>query len=283
MMKPVVTLVLLLVCLDLLPAAIVPGHVSFEFGVEQLAELYGTNAAAVQQDISRQMAEKLAARFRYWDFQADLATNYPRLEARIQRNTSWIISLGLVPALGVPEDGNWETDLFGPGELAAEGFPPKEVLPARIVKRFESVLLVAKESLIHSTLQKYIPLVPAVHPPEAVPLPTNQVTQAVLPLAWSRYQTLCISLFRIECRKQPGGALVSIYSQGRGQCSEYPPDSSFRGLAVEHQRWGLDGVSAHLNELPLTSSLRIYLERYDFVGEMNCEDSLPESVPRISP
>jgi predicted membrane protein len=285
-MKPVETSVLLLMCLDVLATAAEPGYVSFKFDVDEVAQLYGTNAAAVQRAISVRMATNLASQFSYWDFQADLATNYPRLEVWLERNTSWTINMKLVPGLGVssvPKDDSWSTDLFAPGQLTGEGFPSKKDLPDKIVERFGSVLLAKKESLIRGDLQTYVPLVHSVHPPEAVPVPTNQMTNAVLPLEWSRYQTLCISLFRIECRKKLAGPVVNIYSQGQGQCSAYPLNSSLRGLTVEHQRWGSDEFRLHLNEVTQLNPLRIYLEKYEFVGEMSCEDSLPQTLPRTPP
>jgi len=245
-----------------------PVYVSFEFQEPSIAgKLSDIARESRQKEMSARLATKLLSRYPFWSFQNGRATDYPRLNLRLEKHSKdeWQMQLNLVVQQALPEVSRWQIQLYPPGEIASRGFPSTAQLLNEIGKKFDEYLGTQSSNDVLEKLELGAPL-----SLDIAPLPLSkqppQRALAVLPLQWDKFCSLSSSEFTITARLTSGRA--SINSKATGEAADYKPDNpQFQGLQIEHIEWipqtGVpEGVASHLQQLGQLTQVVVRIKRF---------------------
>jgi len=236
--------------------------VHFEFDEPAIAQLFDPARAAAERQVSADLARDLSTAVGFWAFVP--GDQYPQLRVRIRKTAAdWQIVTALyanpsTAARSWPVTWRTEADLLRTG-----GFGPPPEIVASVERAFQGVFLQQQKDALVDTLKMVVPLVRPQHTVAIDP------SGAVLPLDWSRYETLKVSEFLVRYQLTDG--IAALTCRGVGTPSPYPAPPPAEGLRVSvDPRYDLAGqklaLQGRLADFRGLTPIGIYLVHYDDLG-----------------
>jgi hypothetical protein len=253
--------------------------VSFDLTVPNLKN--HPDISRIVPDVTQQLSQVLARRFRYWNFSPAQGAAFPRLAIGLKMGSNMEMTMKFfadrADNVGLPRDVPWRSEVYASGELDLLGIPARDVFRDVLVRKFEEGMLGSNGEAIQNVLKRFVAL-----GSEVAPVQGSGPPMAVLGLKKDVYADLVYSEFNIHYLR--AGEPIAICSEGTGyrDFPSPPAPSPFEAIQVTHRKWKTDAancagepITDHLGEL---DSLRPFVFFLNKVVPVTFHQGLPIRV-----